>query len=91
MSRDSRGRFTSSGAADYGRRGGHATVRRHGSEYMRRIGRRGFLATLQRHWKGDRESFLDFLTREGRAATDAAPWNGAFQKRRPWGHIGWPL
>lgn len=86
--RDSRGRFTRAGAADYGRRGGRTTVQRHGNEHMRRIGARGFQATVERHWQGDRASFLDYLQRAGWAATDAAPWNGAFQRRRSWGDTG---
>lgn len=89
MKRDSRGRFTQASAAEFGRRGGRATVRRHGAEHMRRIGRAGFRATVNRHWSGDRGAFLDFLAREGRATSDAAPWNRAFQRRRPWGAVEW--
>jgi hypothetical protein len=87
--RDEKGRFTSAGAADYGRRGGRVTAQRHGTAHMSRIGRAGFAATVKRHWAGDSAAFVDYLVREGRAATDPAPWNGRFQRRRPWGAVEW--
>jgi hypothetical protein len=44
-----------------GRKGGRATARKHGNSYMREIGRKGFLATLARHWQGDRAGMLRWL------------------------------
>jgi hypothetical protein len=37
-------RFTSDNAREFGRRGGQATLARHGREHMARIGQAGFLA-----------------------------------------------
>jgi general stress protein YciG len=48
-----------------GKRGGKATVRRHGREHMRRIGKRGFEVTVARHWGGDRRAYRDFLHARG--------------------------
>lgn len=44
-----------------GARGGRETVKRHGIQHMREIGKRGFEATVARHWAGDRQGFRDYL------------------------------
>lgn len=72
-------RFTSNTAARFGRLGGLATVARHGTEHMRTIGRRGFQATTDRHYGGDRRRHLNELIRRGLRALDPCPWNGAWQ------------
>lgn len=39
---------------ELGRRGGQATVAKHGPEHMREIGRRGFEVTTKRHFQGSK-------------------------------------
>lgn len=72
-------RFTSKTAAGYGHRGGASTFARYGREHMQAIGRRGFQATTDRHFGGDRRKHLNDLIRRGLRALDPAPWNGAWQ------------
>jgi hypothetical protein len=43
---------------------------------MAEIGRRGFKATCDRHYGGDRRAMLNELIRRGLAAQDPCPWNG---------------
>jgi general stress protein YciG len=71
--------FTPANAKAMGRRGGLATVKAHGREHMRAIGRRGFQATTDRHYGGDRRRHLNALIRRGLMALDPAPWNGVWQ------------
>jgi len=71
--------FTSLTAAAAGRKGGLATVRKHGREHMRLIGRRGFQVTTDRHFDGDRRKHLNYLISRGLACMDPCPWNGAWQ------------
>ena len=75
-------RFTSQTAAAFGRRGGLATFKKHGVAYMREIGRRGFQATTDRHFEGDRCNHLNALIRRGLRAQDPCPWNGVWQNYR---------
>lgn len=63
-------RFTSESAAAHGRRGGQATVARHGREHMRAIGQRGFASTVARHFGGDRRAAINHLIQRGLAAGD---------------------
>jgi len=72
-------KFTTQTAATFGRKGGLATVQRHGIDHMRAIGRRGFAVTTDRHFGGDRRKHLNELIRRGLKALDPAPWNGAWQ------------
>jgi hypothetical protein len=44
-----------------GRLGGLATFQRHGRQHMSAIGKKGFEATVARHWQGDRHAYLLFL------------------------------
>ena len=67
--------------AEAGRRGGLATRQRHGVEHYRRIGAKGFMATVARHWAGDRESYLRYLHEcgyikeiERLTARETPPW-----------------
>ena len=76
-------KFTPETAAAAGRRGGLATVARHGREHMAKIGARGFARTVERHWGGDRKRFLEYLQRLGLAAIDPFPANGAWQRVIP--------
>jgi hypothetical protein len=72
-------RFTPHNAKAHGRAGGLATLARHGREHMQAIGRRGFAATCNRHFAGDRRAMLNDLIRRGLAALDPCPWNGRWQ------------
>ena len=65
--------------AEAGRKGGLATVREHGRRHMSAIGKRGFAATCNKHYGGDRRAMLNELIRRGLAALDPAPWNGVWQ------------
>jgi hypothetical protein len=51
--------------ADAGRRGGNSTKARHGREHYVKAGKKGFLATVARHWQGDREGYLRWLRANG--------------------------
>lgn len=66
-------KFTTETAAAFGQRGGKTTVKRHGSAHMSKIGKLGFAATVQKHWKGDRAACLRRLKELGLMAQDAAP------------------
>jgi len=74
--------------AAIGRKGGLATVARHGREHMRRIGKRGFDHMVEKYWAGNRRRAVERLAELGRMSLDPAPWNGAWQKPRqdgePW-------
>jgi general stress protein YciG len=65
--------------AEAGRIGGMTTKKRHGIEHFRAIGRKGFQATCDRHYGGDRRAMLNELIKRGLASMDPAPWNGAWQ------------
>ncbi len=73
---------------ELGRRGGRATVERHGREHMAAIGRKGFAVMVDRHWGGDRKAAVRRLVELGLMAQDPIPENGAWQVRRrqnePW-------
>jgi hypothetical protein len=71
-------KFTSATAALFGSKGGKTTVTRHGRTHMQRIGKRGFWATVHRHWNGDARAFVNYRILLGLAATDPVPGNGAF-------------
>jgi hypothetical protein len=51
--------------AEAGRKGGNTTKARHGREHFVAAGRKGFLATVARHWQGDREGYLRYLRANG--------------------------
>lgn len=51
--------------AEAGRKGGEQTKRRHGRAHYQEAGRKGFLATLARHWHGDKEGYLRYLRATG--------------------------
>ena len=48
-----------------GAKGGRETFRRYGSKYMAEIGKRGFEATVNHHWKGDRDGYRQYLANRG--------------------------
>lgn len=75
-------KFTAENAAEHGRKGGRATVERHGRGHMSTIGARGFWTTVRRHWGGDARAFVNYLIALGLAATDPVPQNGAFDHDR---------
>jgi hypothetical protein len=75
-------RFDISNAAELGRKGGRTTLARHGVEHFRAIGRKGFEATTNRHYAGDRRRHLNDLIARGLRALDSCPWNGAWQAYR---------
>ena len=70
-------KFTRDTAADFGRRGGQATVKRHGRQHMSEIGKAGFEAMVQKYWNGDRAACLRRLKEKGLMAIDPTPFNGA--------------
>jgi hypothetical protein len=62
-----------------GAMGGRRTLELYGREHMRRIGARGFQATTDRHFGGDRRRHLNELIKRGLRAQDPTPWNGFHQ------------
>ena len=50
---------------------------------MAAIGKLGFQATVDKHWRGDRERYLKFLQVKGLIAIDPFPANGAWQRPIP--------
>ena len=82
-------KFTSATAADFGRRGGQATVKRHGRAHMSKIGKAGFAAMVEKYWKGNREACLRRLKELGLMAQDPFPLNKAWSDKpqrpgEPW-------
>lgn len=71
-------RFTSQTAREAGRKGGLTTAQRHGREHMRRIGRRGFHATVQKVYGGDYRLALNTLITRGLIKQDPNPENRAW-------------
>jgi general stress protein YciG len=67
--------FTKHNAEAMGRQGGRSTFARHGRDHMAEIGRRGFRATCNRHYGGDRRAMLNELIRRGLRAMDPCPWS----------------
>lgn len=59
-------KFTKENAAELGRRGGQATVAKHGNEHMQEIGRKGFVATTKRYFHGSEFSHIRFLINMGK-------------------------
>src|SRR5204862_29173 len=58
--------------SERGRLGGLATFRQYGKAHMAAIGKRGFEATVARHWQGDRLAYRLFLAaRNWNLVTDA--------------------
>jgi len=55
--------FTKDNAAKHGSKGGRVTVERHGAKHMRRIGRKGFESTTERHFGGCEDAHKYFLGR----------------------------
>ena len=62
-----------------GRRGGLATLRAKGYGHMREIARRGFKATVEKHYNGDKARYLAVLHARGLAAIDPFPANTAWR------------
>src|SRR5262249_26250119 len=62
-----------------GRLGGNQTKKRHGRQHFVAIGRKGFLATCRKHYRGDRRAMLNELIRRGLMAMDPRPRNGHWQ------------
>lgn len=52
------------------RKGGKALVEKRGRQHMSRIGRRGFAATVKKHFQGNAEAMTDWLSAKGRWAID---------------------
>jgi hypothetical protein len=82
-------RFTPDTAADFGRRGGQATVKRHGHAHMSKIGKAGFAAMVNKYWNGDRAACLRRLKELGLMAQDPFPANAAWSQKpqrpgEPW-------
>ncbi len=68
---------------DAARLGGRRTLALYGVEHFRRLGRRGFAATLAKVYHGDRNRMLNDLISRGLRASDPCPWNGAWTNHRP--------
>jgi general stress protein YciG len=51
--------------AEAGRLGGKTTKERHGRKHYQEAGRKGFMATVARHWHGDRQGYLKWLRANG--------------------------
>ena len=51
--------------AEAGRIGGRMTARRHGIEHYRAAGKKGFMATVARHWQGDAAGYVRWLRAHG--------------------------
>lgn len=48
-----------------------ATVAKYGRQHMKSIARRGFMATVARHWQGDARGYLAYLHQRG--------WHGTLE------------
>ena len=72
-------RFTKKTAQAMGRLGGLACHARHGAAHMQAIGRKGFQATCDRLYGGDRRAMLNELIARGLRAQDSCPSNGFHQ------------
>ena len=70
--------FTTQTAREAGRKGGLAVVNKHGRDHMRRIGRRGFHATVQKVYGGDYRKAINTLINRGLLAGDPIPQNHAW-------------
>src|SRR5690242_14366754 len=58
--------------AEVGRLGGLVCLEKHGREFYRQIGKRGYQATLARHWQGDALAYRRWLVAKGwNAVADA--------------------
>lgn len=77
-------RYGRSHMAALGRKGGATVAQQRGPEYMSAIGRIGFSTTVDRHWQGDREGFINWLVARSLFVNDPYPANGAFQNPGPW-------
>jgi hypothetical protein len=51
--------------AEAGRLGGLQTKRRHGRQHFQQAGAKGFMATVARHWQGDKRGYLRWLHAQG--------------------------
>lgn len=58
--------FTKDNAKEFGRKGGRATVERHGGEHMRHIGKKGHISTTEKHFEGNEEAHGAYLAQLGR-------------------------
>ena len=65
--------------AEAGRLGGNTTKRRHGRKHYQEAGKKGFMATCNKHYGGNRRAMLNELIRRGLMAMDPCPWNGHWQ------------
>ena len=75
--------FTPQPAPVAGKKGGQMTVQRHGAQHMAAIGKKGFAATVAKHWRGERVRYLRFLQTKGLVAIDPFSTNGAWQRPVP--------
>ena len=67
--------------AEAGRIGGRMTARRHGIEHYRAAGKKGFMATVARHWQGDAAGYVRWLRAHGWLAQDAAAFEATAARR----------
>src|SRR3954447_15271060 len=51
--------------AEVGRKGGLACFQKHGREFYREIGKKGYQTTLARHWQGDALAYRRWLVAKG--------------------------
>ena len=51
--------------AEVARMGGLACLQKHGREFYREIGKKGYQATLARHWQGDALAYRRWLIAKG--------------------------
>ena len=56
--------------SDAARLGGRAVVAKYGRQHMATIGRRGYEATVNRHFNGDEQAANQWLAKKGRYAAD---------------------
>jgi len=75
-------KFTSQTAREAGRMGGLKVVEKYGREWMRKIGSKGFHATVKKHYGGDYRLALNTLISKGLIAQDPNPENMAWTKCR---------
>jgi general stress protein YciG len=65
--------------AEAGRIGGRTTKKRHGIEHYRQAGKKGFQATVSRHWNGDKAGYIRYLQSLG----VWAEWERGFASLEP--------
>lgn len=78
--------FTKDNAKEHGRTGGNATLKVHGIDHMREIGKLGFRATANKYYNGDGYALMVDLREKGllnAADREIGPMLRLYQQKFP--------